>query len=802
MTMSRKDNNKRRFFSKMNVVVLGLILSLSANAQTVNPTLLQKQWKASWIKVPDASDNGYGVYIFRKTLELAAKPASFVIHVSADNHYKLFVNEKIVSIGPARSDLANWRFETVDIAPYLKAGKNIVAAIVWNEADKRPASQISLRTGFILQGNSENEQVLNTNKEWKCIQDKSYAPLRVNAGGYYIAGPGELVDMKMHLRGWEQENYDDSAWGTPKRIGMGGTPKNVLGNAGMDDWLLVPSIIPQMELTEQRINKVRKTVGLSVPSSFPASKVSITVPANTTATLLLDQTYLTNAYPTLEFSGGINGSISLTYAEALFLPSKAKENRNEIEGKTMIGRKDSILSDGSKNQLFTPLTWRTYRYIQVRVITKNDPLVIDDIYGTFTAYPFKLNAKLESDNQAMSKILEVGWRTARLCAMETYMDTPYYEQLQYIGDTRIQALVSLFNSGDDRLVRNALTLIDNSRRPDGLTPSRPPAYQTQFITPFSLWYIGMLHDYMLYGNDLGFIKKKLVGARQVLNYFQQLQIADGSLKDVPYWLFTDWAKGKDWDFGVAPIGKDGCSAVLDLQLLLAYETAADLENKVGMKEYAALYQQYADQLKATLRNKYWDADKKLLADRAEKDVFSQHANALAILTDVVSGDESLAIAKQLVSDNTLVAASVYFKYYVNQALVKAGLGNDYMSWLGKWHENLNMGLTTWAEESEVETSRSDCHAWGASPNIEFFRTILGIDSDAPGFSKVKIEPHLGTIKTIAGEMPHPNGKISVSYKVSNEHISAKINLPLKITGQFIWKGKTYPLNEGENIIKI
>jgi hypothetical protein len=57
-----------------------------------------------------------------------------------------------------------------------------------------------------------------------------------------------------------------------------------------------------------------------------------------------------------------------------------------------------------------------------------------------------------TDDPELSKIFEIGWRTARLCAMETYMDCPYYEQLQYIGDARIQALISLFNSGDEELL--------------------------------------------------------------------------------------------------------------------------------------------------------------------------------------------------------------------------------------------------------------------------------------------------------------------------------------------------------------
>ena len=86
----------------------------------------------------------------------------------------------------------------------------------------------------------------------------------------------------------------------------------------------------------------------------------------------------------------------------------------------------------------------------------------------------------------LEKILEIGWRTARLCATETYMDCPYYEQLQYIGDARIQAMVSLYNSGDDRLVRNALDLMDHSRMAEGITLSRYPSNSPQQIPTFSL----------------------------------------------------------------------------------------------------------------------------------------------------------------------------------------------------------------------------------------------------------------------------------------------------------------------------
>jgi hypothetical protein len=112
-----------------------------------------------------------------------------------------------------------------------------------------------------------------------------------------------------------------------------------------------------------------------------------------------------------------------------------------------------------------------------------------------------------------------------------------------------------------------------------------------------------------------------------------------------------------------------------------------------------------------------------------------------------------------------------------------------------------MGMTTWAEISDINNARSDCHAWGASPNIEFFRTVMGIDSDATGFTKVKIEPHLGSLINIQGEIPHPQGIIKAGYHLENGQWNIQIDLPTHISGNLIWMGKTYPLIGGENHFK-
>lgn len=776
-----------------------------AFSQTISPPLLNKKWNAWWLTSDDGGEV-YGVHYFQKKISLVSKPSSFVVHVSGDNRYKFFVNGQLASLGPARGDLYHWNFETVDIAPFLKQGDNVFAAVVWNFGKQRALAQISFRTGFILQGNTEAEEIANTNTTWKYFNDKSYTPLAPDLTyTYYALGPGEHVDLNSLPQGWETLEFNDKDWQQPKTISQG-LPKGVFD--WFYNWMLVPRTIPQMEMTPQRFQSLREVSGTQPSKVFPATKSPIEIPAHSKVNMLLDQGFLTNAYPVLNFSKGRNAVITLQYAEALFIDEgnakhwkaqNSKGNRNELEGKRFVGVKDEIISNGNTNQTYTTLDWRTFRYVRLHVETKDEPLTIEDISSVFTGYPFKLNATFTSADPELGKIFETGWRTARLCAGETYVDCPYYEQLQYFGDTRIQCMISLYNSGDDRLVRNAIRQADYSRVAEGMTLSRYPSLLDQQIPTFSLWWIGMLHDYLRYKGDPDFVKSFLNGERGVLQFFSRYQQPDGRLKNAPYWEFSDWSEGSGWKDGVAPVGEDGSSAVLDFQLLLAYQTAAKLEQEIGLKELASEYSNAASILMNTIRSAYWDEHKRLFADTKDKKYYSQHANTLAILTETVKGSDATDLMKKILNDPSLTQATIYFKYYINQALAKAGLGDLYLDQLGVWKENLKMGMTTWAEISDINHARSDCHAWGASPNIEFFRIVLGIDSDGIGFKNIRIEPHLGALKEASGSIPHPNGKIDVSYKFEKNSWKAEIKIPEGTSCTFVWKGKTLQLKAGNNI---
>jgi alpha-L-rhamnosidase len=315
------------------------------------------------------------------------------------------------------------------------------------------------------------------------------------------------------------------------------------------------------------------------------------------------------------------------------------------------------------------------------------------------------------------------------------MDCAYYEQLQYAGDTREQALVSLYMTGDGRLMRNAIELLDSSRSAEGATYSRAPSCLQQYIPPFSLWWIGMLHDYWMYQDDPTFVYRMLPGVRAVLWFFAERQQASGSLGRLLWWNFVDWTK--QWDGGVPPARAGGNSAPLDLQLLLAYQWTAEMEAALGKPVLAEEDRQAATRLRDSARQLYWDAGRRLFADTPDKREFSQQANALAVLAGVSDGVEAHDLIERVAGDPSLVQCSIYFRHYLHSAMNKAGAGDRYLDMLGPWRTMLAHGLTTWAETADP--TRSDCHAWGASPNYELFRTVLGIDSAAPGFAR-RLDP--------------------------------------------------------------
>jgi alpha-L-rhamnosidase len=764
----------------------------SSNSMESNPAILHEPWTARWIACPGSPHREFGVYYFRKDFSLPGKPDHFVVHVSADNHYQLFVNGVRVSEGPARGDLFHWRYETLDIAGHLRAGRNVVAAIVWNFAELAPMAQMSNESGLIVQGDTAQESVIDTNASWKVLASRAVQMVPINRRSipfYMVVGPGIRVDASKVPWGWQKPGFDDSPW-KPAETLVEGSPRGARDSHSR--WMMVPRSIPMMEEKLQRLVSVRRAQGVEVSDSFLKGHSPVTILAHSTATILFDQSFETTAYPELLVSGGKGSVITLTYAEALW-KGREKGNRNNIEGKKMIGMEDQFLPDGGKQRMFRTLWWRTFRYLQVAVKTGDEPLTLDDLRGIFTAYPFKVHASFESGDPTLQKMWQVGWRTARLCAHTTYMDCPYYERLQYAGDTRIQILISLYMTGDDRLAKNAIELLNESRIPEGITQSRYPSHLPQFIPPFSLFWIGMMHDLWWYRGDTAFLQQFLPGMRDVLGWFERRTSSSGLLGRLEWWNYVDW--NPQFKNGVPPQEANGQSSILTLQFVAALQNAADLESSFGTKSFAEQDRALAGKIARAVYAKCWDPGRGLLADTPARKDFSQHANILGVLTNAIPTRDQKRVMQKVLTDSTLTQCSYYFRFYLFRAVKKVGLGDDYLSLLGPWRKMLDLGLTTWAEKPEP--TRSDCHAWSAHPNFDFLNTVAGIEPAAPGFRKVLIQPHLGTLNHLTASVPVPEGEIVVKYERQNGRLSADITLPRGSTGWLAWRGQRLELHGGE-----
>lgn len=780
-------------------------ISAPSAKDMVNPALLAQPWSAQWIAHPTISVHEYGIYHFRKSFSLEKKPESFIVHVSADNRYRLFINGHPISEGPARGDLWHWRFETVDLAGSLQAGDNVLAAVVWNYADDKPWAQISHHTGFLLQGNEPLSKIVNTDTSWKVYHNPAYSMIPIRGTSLQAStpvGPGEMVDGTKYPWGWQEKNYVDSDWVSAKVVGRA-APRGL--HDANTPWLLTPRTIPAMESTPHRLGRIARSKGIEAKDDFVKDGRALTIPAEQTVSILLDQTYLTMGYPELTVSGGKGSQIKLTYAEAMVDAEFRKGHRDAVEDRNIFGYYDIFIADGGSNRLFRPLWIRTWRFLQLDITTGKDPLTIENFQGVYTAYPFQEKASFACSDPSLEAIWKAGWRTARLCAGETYFDCPYYEQLQYVGDTRIQSLISLYVAGDDRLVRNAIQLFDDSRIPDGLTSSRYPTSVPQVIPTFSLFWISMIHDYWMHSDDPSFVQSFEIGIRSVLDWYKRRIDANGMLGPMEWWNFVDWPDKWPWTtqarIGGVPDGaENGNSSIITLQLAYTLLQAADLMDSFQEHQSAQKYRAMAEGLKRAALEWCWDEQRNLLADTPEKKAFSQHANIMAVLTDTIPAQQQAAFIQRVADDKSLTQCTFYFRYYLIRAMKKAGLADQYVARLQPWRDMLAMGLTTFAERPEP--TRSDCHAWSASPNYDFLATICGIEPAKSGFQSVRIAPALGPLTWAKGTMPHPQGQIQVSFRRKDTSgIEAEITLPGNLTGTFFWNKQSVALHSGSQKIQ-
>jgi len=762
------------------------------------------KWPCRWISL-DAAPPFVAAYRRRFRLE---GDATVRIHVSADERYELFLDGARIGRGPERGDRENWFYETYDLD--LSSGEHMIVACTWSLGSMAPYAQMTVRPGFILAPEGEFIALLGTGvAEWQAKRLDGYE--FVDPTPAWGTGANLVIDGSRFPWGFEHGEGDGWLPAQAFHEGTNGVIRNEVGPIH----LMKPAALPAMIEREVFVGSVRfvsepasddtRTIAVKSQDNLSSElddwnlvkgKGAVTIPPNTTRRVIIDLDSYYCAYPEIVTSGGKGSSIRVLWAESLFENLDgwgAKGNRNEIEGKFFWGVGDTFKPDGGRSRRFETLWWQAGRYIELLVRTADEPLTIESFRLRETRYPLENEGAFGSSDKRLAGVVPIMVRGLQMCSHETYMDCPYYEQLMYVGDTRLEALATYVMARDDRLPRKALRTFDLSRKTSGLTQSRYPSRVTQVIPPFSLWWIGMVRDFAFWRDGPAFVRSLMPGVRAVIDAYLSHVNSDGLIEAPNGWNFIDWVPA--WAGGIPPQADDGVNGSVNWQFVYALSLAAELEESIGEKELASRDRRIAAELAKSATEAFWSEERGAFAEDLSKQSFSEHAQCLAILSNRLDRRRRARIGGTLLKDPELSRTTIFFNHYLFETYQKLGMIEALFDRLGLWFELERMGFKTTIEMPEP--SRSDCHGWGAHALYHYFASILGIRPASPGFKTVRIEPKLGPLTWAKVRLPHPAGWIALDLTVHDGRVRGTIELPDGITGELVRGKARTPLCPGK-----
>ncbi len=769
-------------------------------------------WPCRWISCPEAGEAPFvTAYHLRFTLTEAA---DIPIHVTADERYDLFLDGQRIGRGSERGDADNWFYESYLLT--LSAGEHVLAARVWALGNQRPFAQMSVSPGFLLCAEGDWGTLLSTGlARWQSKKLKGYQFV-IPPAAYWR---GARIELDGRAFPWGYERGLGDGWQPARKNEPG------VGRVTAQTWhqvhRLQPAPLPPMLDEARRVGRVRYVADPGdAPSRRPIRAADhlpqeaaqwqnlllgqgeVTVPPHTRRRILFDLEEYYCLYPELSVSGGDGAKLRLHSAEALVLSPTAdnqqKGHRDQIEGKYFPGIGDAFQTDGGAQRVLDTLWWQAGRYWELLVETFDQPLTLHRLTLRETRYPLEMESRFQADDPRLQSILPVMLRSLQLCSHETYYDAPYYEELMYAGDARLEMLTTYAISRDDRLPRKAIRLFNSSRLSSGLTQARYPSWETQVIPPFALWWVAMLRDYAYWRDDPAFVRRFLPGMRNALEGYHHFVDHSGLLRSPEGWNFMDWLPA--WPDGVPPDAVDGYNGLLNWHFVYTLILAADLETQLGEAELARLWRRRAQDLAARAVAVFWDEERGLLAEDAARQHFSEHTQSLALLSGLLNETQRARLANGLLSDPDLLRTTYYFSHYLFEAYRALERVDALLARLADWYALPQLGLKTTIEKPEP--TRSDCHAWSAHPLFHYFATILGIRPVAPGFRAVEIRPQLAGLSQAEGTLVHPLGRIRVQFRIEGSLLYANISLPDGVTGALHVGGKTYPLTASSAALKI
>lgn len=781
----------------------------------------------------------------RHSFELDAPVRSAPVFATADGRYQIFVNGVLAGRGPARSGAAYRNLDPIDLAPWLKAGRNVIAVLAhsygrntaWYELPGWDYARAFGCGGFFLQGDvpgdvsgdSGGEQQtlkLDTDARWRCLEAAAWQrEVPSNSLGF-----AEVFDARIAPPDWTTLAFDDSAWPRAEVLRVAG--RNYSGDVTPFQYLQLRDIPAQREGPSVAARAVAwaevesaAQVGDGGDLAVQMESESPRPPANCrvneardlvqtspgrAVSMVYDFGEIVAGYIRFELEGPAGAVVDFYPGEQLLADGRVRIF-DGIPGFDPPVAHRYILREGA--QTWERFEWNGLRYLQVTYRHCTTPLRVRAVAVNRTGYPVQAHGRFECSDPALTRIWQAGARTLQLCMHDAYVDCPSREQRQWM-DAYVDARINYAAFGDSALAARLIRQIAESQRPEGLTMMAAPgdfalAGFTN-IPDFCLYWVLMIGDHLLHGGDGQILDDVYPSVARALQWFERHLNDDDLLTDVPHWVFVEWAE----------TDKKGQVTALNALYVAALRVAADIARRVDHGRAAVHYDRLAQQVGDAVNRLLWDETRGVYAD-ARRDGrlsrrISQQSNAAAIAFGVaprerwariwarVLDPQRLVLTYALGSDGkvtpfdestAVVQAQPFYCHFLHRALRMDGRVAAIVDNIrSRWSELLANGESTLRETWQLDPITSMCHAWSATPTFDLSTDVLGVSPLAPALRQLRIAPQLLDLTWARGSFPTPHGELLVAWTHQAGRLELEVGVPEGCSAEIVcplpggWQG--------------
>jgi alpha-L-rhamnosidase len=714
---------------------------------------MASEWTGQWIwQAEEGSANSW--VAFRKTFSLEEKPAEAIASIAVDTKYWLWVNGELVRFEggragapsmaspwnrispiqdrPASEKPRNTWYQSIDLAPYLKEGENLVAILAWHWGrETHKGYHIdSGKGGLFFQMEFPGGQIVS-GSDWKALQHPAYDP---NAGEFdrnVIQGdvgfdannaPGDWTD-----NAWYDIGYDASAW--PQAVEKGAVPTAPWYDLVLDD-------IPPL-----------KDHGLADYTNYPADSFPFVSDGSEIRARLPFNKQIT---PYLVIESGNGG-------ELISIGTDDRLNRIEAYYTTRPGM-----------QAFESYSWMNGHEVVYQIPAG---ITVHDLKYRWLSVG-EIEGELSVSDPDLQRLWDMGANTLMVCARDNFMDCPDRERALWIGDVADQASYLFYVMGPDgrALLRRAIEttfLFGENGSYGALGPLRLrelPSQSLQFVLQ-CVW------EYYLHTGDRETIEFSLP---YIHAYLAKWQMGSDGLPvysrgtSPDRWDWVDWGQENTHDKPVIQVA-------LYYMALDGGKRMADL---VGDGAKSQWFAGRMTSIEAAFDSKYWAGEYYSSSPGSFQD---DRANALAILSGLAGEERHQPIVENVLVPNHY--CSPHFEWMVNLAMSEAGFTKEAMERM-KARYSLQIGqegLTTLYENFPAGGSYN--HAWNA-PNTVIAKRIVGIRPIEAGWKRFQVTPEPLDIEELQQLIPTVSGDIEITWKNLAPELEFTLTVPPGTSARF------------------